>query len=88
MTTCASSTVFRPRRMPSMRMRPIITDVPWFVCLLDTLASHAKMTQPIQMLFGMWTWVGTENRLLGGSQNPSRERRNFGRGHPLALCKV
>jgi len=58
-------------------MRPIITDVPWFMCPLDTLASDAKTAQPIQMLFGMWTWVGTENRLLGGSRNPPRERHNF-----------
>jgi len=40
-------------------MRPIVTDrVVWSVSLSVTIVSPAKTTEPIEMLFAVWTWVG------------------------------
>ena len=36
-------------------MRPIAADVAWSVCLLIATMSCAKMAEPIQMLFWVWT---------------------------------
>jgi len=56
----------------------IATDVPWSVCLLVTSVSPAKTAKLIEMPFGLWTWVGPRNHVLGGSQDPPRGRGNFG----------
>jgi len=48
-------------------VRPVVTDVLWFVCLL---INCAKMAELIEMPFGMWTQVGLRNHVLGSSWNP------------------
>jgi len=60
-------------------MRSIVTDrVAWSVSLSVslsvTLVSPAKMAEPIEMPFGLRTWVGPENRALDGVQMPQCKR--------------
>jgi len=64
-------------------MQPVATHgVAWSVAqtvslsvsLSVTVISPAKMVEPIEMLFGMWTWVDPKNYLLDGRvQMPSLE---------------
>jgi len=49
-------------------MRPPATDVVWFVCLLDTIMSCAKMDKPIKVQFGLSTQMGPRNHELGGAR--------------------
>jgi len=49
-------------------MRPPATDVVWFVCLLDTMMSCAKMDKPIKVPFGLSTQMGPRNHELGGGR--------------------
>jgi len=56
-------------------MRLIVTDgVVWSVCLSVgrsvTIFSHAKMAEPNEIPFGVWTWVGPRNPVLVGVQIP------------------
>jgi len=59
----------------------IVTDqVVWSV----TLVSPAKMAEPIEMSFGLRTWVGTGNHALDGVQMPHGKGNFEGeRGVPL-----
>jgi len=41
-------------------------DVGWSVAFL----SRAKTAEPIEMPFGVWTWVGQRNHLLDGGTDP------------------
>ena len=43
------------------------------VSLLVITVSCAKMAALIEMPFGMWTWVGRRNRVLGGVDIPLGE---------------
>jgi len=47
-------------------MRPIVTDrgVAWSVYLSVTLVSPAKTAEPIEMPFGLRTWVGRAGKQL------------------------
>jgi len=46
-------------------MRPIITDrVAWSVCRSDTVVSPAKTAEPIEMPFGLRTYVDPGNHVL------------------------
>jgi len=48
-------------------MWPILTDrVAWSVCLSVTLVSPAKTAAPIELPFGLRTWVGPGNHVLDG----------------------
>jgi len=52
-------------------MRSIVTDrVAWSVGLSVgrsvTVMSHAETAEPIEMLFGLWAWMGPRNRELDG----------------------
>jgi len=48
-------------------MQPIITDrVAWSVSLSVTVVSPAKTAEPIDMLFGLWDWVGQTKHMLQG----------------------
>jgi len=38
-------------------MRPIVTDVAWSIGL-SVIVSAAQTAEPIEMPFGLWTWVG------------------------------
>jgi len=61
-------------------MRPIVTDVAWFVCacvcvcvcVLATTVSP-KTDEPIEVLFGVSTRVGQRNRVLNGNPDPPEE---------------
>jgi len=59
-------------------MRPILTDrVAWSVglsvCRSVTLVSPAKTAAPIELPFGLRTWVGPGNHGLGGGPGPPWE---------------
>ena len=55
-------------------MRSIVTDqVVWSVGRSVTLVSPAKTTEPIEMPFGLRTWVAPENHVLDGVQIPQWE---------------
>jgi len=63
-------------------MRPILTDqAGWFVGLSVglsvTLVSPAKMAAPIELPFGLRTWVGPGKRIRWGSRSPPWEGANF-----------
>jgi len=34
------------------------------------IMSPAKMAEPIEMLFGLWTWVGSRNHVLDEGSDP------------------
>ena len=64
------------------KMRPIVTDVGWSVCLLVTRVSHAESAELIEMLFRIWNYDGPQNHLLDGGPDPPqghRERGIFGK---------
>jgi len=56
-----------------LSVRPITTDVAWHaclsvclsVCLLDTTVSLTKTDEPIEVPFGLRTWVGPSIHVLG-----------------------
>jgi len=59
-------------------MQPIVTDrVAWSVGLSVTLMSPAKAAEPIEMSFGLRTWVGPGNHVLDGGPDPLMGRVNF-----------
>ena len=63
-------------------MRPIVTDpVAWSVSLSVglsvTLVSPAKTAAPIEMSFGLRSWVGPRNHVLDGRPDPPVERDKF-----------
>ena len=59
-------------------MRPILTDgVAWSVGRSVTLVSPAKTAAPIELPFGLRTWVGPGNHVLDGAQSPPWEGENF-----------
>jgi len=47
--------------------------------------SPAKIAAPIEMPFGLETWVGPMNRVLDGGSDPPMGRGNFegGKGRPI-----
>ena len=64
-------------------MQPVVTALVWSVCLLVT-TGPPKMADPIEMLFGVWTW----NLVLGGGSDPSRGRGSFLEGEVAARYKL
>jgi len=56
------------------------------VCLSVTILSPAKTAEPIEMLFGLWMWVGRRNHVLEGVQMPMQSGNFEGEGP--AHCKV
>jgi len=54
--------------------------VAWSVGLSVTLVSPAKMTELIEMPFGLRTRVGPGNHVLGGGPHPSMGKGNFEEG--------
>jgi len=63
-------------------MRPILTDrVAWSVGLSVglsiTLVSPAKTAAPIELPFGLRTWVGPGNHVLDGGPDPPMGRGKF-----------
>ena len=74
------------------RHSPIIPDVAWSVCLSECLLvitnSYAKMAaEPIEMPFGVSTWVGPRNHVLCRGLGLPKLTSNFG-GHILAHCEA
>jgi len=59
-------------------MRPILADrVSWSVGLSVTLVRPAKMAAPIELPFGLRTWVGPGNHVLDGGPDPPMGRGKF-----------
>jgi len=59
-------------------MQPILTDrVAWSVSQSVTLVSPAKTAAPIELPFGLRTWVGPGNHVLDGGSDPPWEGANF-----------
>jgi len=54
-----------------------------------TLVSLAETAEPIELPFGLRTWIGPENHVLAGGPDPPAERGNFegGKGHPIVKCR-
>jgi len=66
-------------------VQPIVTDgAAWSVgrsaSLSATIVSPAKTAEPIDMPFGMWTWVGPKNCVLDGVQIPDGKGQFEGGG--------
>jgi len=71
-------------------MWPIVTDpvtVCLSICRSVTLVSPAKTAAPVEMPFGLRTWVGPRNHVLDGGQMPHGKGRFF-RGERASPCKV
>jgi len=47
------------------------------VWLFVTTTSCAKTAEPADMLFGLWSWVGPRNHVLGGAQIPPPPRKGL-----------
>jgi len=63
-------------------MMPIVRDrVAWSVCLSVglsvTLVSPAKTVEPIDMPFGLRTWVGPRDHVLDGGSDPPYAKGQF-----------
>jgi len=66
------------------------------VCLSDTIVSPAKTAEPIEMLFGLWIWVGPRNHVLDGGSHPHGKGQFRGGRRPIVkigtlsreLCKT
>jgi len=70
--------IIRPHRSTTYVVWPILTDrVAWSVGLSVTLVSPAKTAAPIELPFGLGTWVGPGNHVLDGVQIPPWEGENF-----------
>jgi len=69
-------------------MRPILTDrVASFIGLSVTLVSPAKTAAPIELPFGLRTWVSPGNHVLDEGPDPPWKGANFG-GKWASHCKV
>ena len=64
-------------------MRPIVTDrVVW--CGLSVCLSVTDLPEPIEVPFGLRTWVGPKNHVLDGGPDLRMGRGNFeGKGRPI-----
>ena len=60
-----------------LQMWLIVTNVPWSVCV-HLLITTGNWAETLEMLFGVWTQVGSKSHALGGGSNPSKERANLG----------
>ena len=61
------------------------------VCRSVTLVSPAKIAAPIEMPFGLWTWVGPRNHALDGRPDHPMERGKGAshckaQGHSVLIC--
>ena len=59
--------------------------VAWSLCLLETFVIHAKVAEPIEMWFGVWTRVCPSNDVLDGGPYPPGKwvLLGQGRGQPI-----
>jgi len=50
-----STYYYRPRRTQSVRMRPVVTDIPCFVCrsVCRSVVSPTKPDEPIEVTYGV-----------------------------------
>ena len=89
--------VFRPYHSTTL-MRPIITDgvvrmiclsvcqVCWSVCH-DCEPCISGVAEPVQMQFGLWTWVGPRNHALDGWWRSIAKEQFWGRKGAAAHYK-
>jgi len=73
-------------------MRLIVTEgVVWSVCLsvcrYVTILSPAETAEPIEMPFGMWTWVGPRNHVLCEGERRAGHCKVTGISAVIELCK-
>jgi len=67
-------------------MRSSVRDrVVWSVCQSIKLVIPAKMAEPIEMPFGLRTWLGPRDHVLDGGSDPPMGRGKFlgENGHPI-----
>jgi len=71
-------------------MLSVAADIAWSVCLdcvsvclLDVTVSRTKMVEPINMPFGLWTWVVPRNHVLGVALIPQVNGQFLWGGHPM-----
>ena len=72
--------------MPSVVTDRVAWSVGRSVRLSVTLLSSAKTAEPIEMPFGLSSWVGPANHVLDGGPDPPWEWIIFGKG--ASHCKV
>jgi len=75
--------ITRPHRMHGVqrKMRPIVTDVSWSVCVSVCVClsaghdreSHKNGFTDRDAVFGLWTPIGPTNHVLCGSPDPQRK---------------
>jgi len=74
-------------------MRPVITDgvvwsLCWTVCWCIMIMSPAKTAEPIEMPFGMWTWVSPRYHVLDRGPVPPCEGQLWGeKVRPIVMCR-
>jgi len=79
--------VFRPHRGTTYVDAAYFYRPSSVVCQSVTLVSPAKTAAPIELPFGLRTWVGPENHVLDAGPDPACEGANFG-GEWASHCKV
>jgi len=95
------SCILRPHRSTTYvdaGMRPIVTDrVAWSVCLFVepciiatvcrsvTIVNPAKTAEPMEIPFGLWTWVGSGKHVLDGGMR-SAHWRNLANTTEPSMC--
>ena len=64
-------------------MQPIVTNrVTWYVDLSVAIVSPAKMSEPIDMPFGVWIRIGPRKHVLDGDAH----RRNLANTIEPSVC--
>jgi len=67
-------------------VRPVATDVGWSVGLLVTTVSCAKMAEPINMPFGVWTHRAKKLYIRWGPRSP-QGRGSLNIWHAVVILK-
>jgi len=72
------SPILRPHCYSKHEMQSVVTELLWSVCLSPT-----ETDELIEVLFGLWTWMGPSNQVIGSGSVPAMGMDTFG-GHTLA----
>ena len=74
-------------------MRPVATDVAWSVCVCASVGHNRepyKTAEPIEMPFGLWTWLSPKTHVLSGARMPHGKGQFWGivpQFKCIRLCK-
>ena len=82
-----NSHIFRPHRSTTYVDAAYSYRPSSMVCRSVTLVSPAKTAAPMELPFGLRTWVGPGNHVLDGDPDPPWEGANFW-GEWASHCKV